>query len=263
MFLDYIEIWSDYNSKYSSNNNTAFIKEKQYNSSNWTEFWDVILSELSQPMTPFLYMWTLCCCCCCFLSCFFDRGCLCGCFCTTPSRQIPVQLLLYDLEWRLIPVKFFRTHHEHFPASQQRVMSHNSYPISTCAMTYTLTHSQACDEWHMHVHTQPYLHCQCSSLLVVVIQEIGHEGGVIRQILAHSQSDGLAGKLAVALYGLHVNADSRRHQGEEEWEEGDEEGGRTGSGHLPVGDCRSTWEPVCHSSSFHGCSHFNLRHFSS
>lgn len=64
-----------------------------------------------------------------------------------------------------------------------------------------------------------YLHSQCSSLLVVVVQQVGHKGGVVRQILAHSQSDGLAAELAVAPQGLQVNGQSWG-QHEEQQEDG-------------------------------------------
>lgn len=47
------------------------------------------------------------------------------------------------------------------------------------------------------------------------MEEIGHKGGVVRQILAHSQSDGLTAELTVALCGLHVNAQSRGAQEEQ------------------------------------------------
>lgn len=84
---------------------------------------------------------------------------------------------------------------------------------------------------HTHTHTrrmqQPtYLHGQRSCLLVVVVQQVGHEGGVVRQILAHSQSDGFAAELAVALHGLRVNGTRRRHheeQQEQGWDEAQRE----------------------------------------
>lgn len=59
-----------------------------------------------------------------------------------------------------------------------------------------------------------HLHGQRSRLLVIVMEEIGHKGGVVRQILAHSQSDWLTAELTVALCGLHVNAQSRGAQEE-------------------------------------------------
>lgn len=40
-------------------------------------------------------------------------------------------------------------------------------------------------------------------MLVVVVQEVGHEGGVVRQVLAHPQDDGLAGEQAVPSRGGH------------------------------------------------------------
>lgn len=64
-----------------------------------------------------------------------------------------------------------------------------------------------------------YLHSQGRRLLVVVIQKVGHEGGVVRQVLAHSQSDGLTAELTVALDVVYVNGKSRAHQEEEQVEE--------------------------------------------
>ena len=43
-----------------------------------------------------------------------------------------------------------------------------------------------------------YLHSESSCLLVVVVEDVGHEGGVVGQALAHAQGDGLAGEHAVA-----------------------------------------------------------------
>lgn len=81
-----------------------------------------------------------------------------------------------------------------------------------------------------------------------MIEEIGHKGGVVRQILAHSQSDGLTAELAVALCGLHVNAHSRGAQQEQQGD-GDRDPGRA---------TRRT--AACTSSS--GCLHLDARRLS-
>lgn len=47
-------------------------------------------------------------------------------------------------------------------------------------------------------HHVPYLHGESSRLLVVVVHDVGHEGGVIWQPLTHAQGDGLAGEQTVA-----------------------------------------------------------------
>lgn len=43
-----------------------------------------------------------------------------------------------------------------------------------------------------------YLHCKGCSLLVVMIEQVGHEGGVVGETLAHPQHDGLTREGAVA-----------------------------------------------------------------
>lgn len=54
----------------------------------------------------------------------------------------------------------------------------------------------------MSIHTSAavllYLHGEGCGLLVVVVEGVGHEGGVVGQPLAHAQRDGLAGEQAVA-----------------------------------------------------------------
>lgn len=59
-----------------------------------------------------------------------------------------------------------------------------------------------------------YLHGQGGRLLVVVVEDVGHEGGVVGQSLAHAQRDGLAGEQAVAA-GRRVHGDghARRQHG--------------------------------------------------
>ena len=51
-----------------------------------------------------------------------------------------------------------------------------------------------------------YLHCQCCRLLVIMIQKIGHEGSVIRQILAHPQGNRLTRKQTVPTYMAHKHS---------------------------------------------------------
>lgn len=121
-----------------------------------------------------------------------------------------------------------------------------------------LARSVICTHKHTHIHKiqrmqQPtYLHGQCSCLLVVVVQQVGHEGGVVRQILAHSQSDGFAAELTVALHGLHVNGTRRRHHEEqqEDWDEVQRE---------------LSWVSflaVFYTSCSAWCSHLHVIHFS-
>ena len=59
-----------------------------------------------------------------------------------------------------------------------------------------------------------YLHGEGGGLLVVVVQDVGHVGGVVRQPLAHSQRDGLTGEQAVApLRRIHGDGDAHRQHG--------------------------------------------------
>lgn len=59
-----------------------------------------------------------------------------------------------------------------------------------------------------------YLHGEGSGLLVVVVQGVGHEGGVVGQPLAHAQRDGLAGEQAVAASRrVHRDGHARRQHG--------------------------------------------------
>lgn len=59
-----------------------------------------------------------------------------------------------------------------------------------------------------------YLHRQSGGLLVVVVEEVGHEGGVVGEILAHSEADRLAGEHAVTAHRIHVDAQAAREQGQ-------------------------------------------------
>lgn len=49
-----------------------------------------------------------------------------------------------------------------------------------------------------HVSSVLYLHGESGSLLVVMVQYVGHEGGVVGQPLAHAQGDGLTGEQTMA-----------------------------------------------------------------
>lgn len=51
-------------------------------------------------------------------------------------------------------------------------------------------------------------------MLVVMVQDVGHEGGVVGQPLAHAQGDGLTGEETVApCRRIHGNGDARRQHG--------------------------------------------------
>lgn len=52
-----------------------------------------------------------------------------------------------------------------------------------------------------------YLHGKGGRLLVIVVEQVWHEGGVVGEILAHTESYGLTGECAVAFY--RVNEDGR------------------------------------------------------
>lgn len=54
------------------------------------------------------------------------------------------------------------------------------------------------DVSHMTCQQAVYLHGEGGGLLVVVVQDVGHEGGVVRQPLTHAQRHGLAGEQTVA-----------------------------------------------------------------
>lgn len=56
-----------------------------------------------------------------------------------------------------------------------------------------------------------YLHGEGGGLLVVVVEGVGHEGGVVGQPLAHAQRDGLAGEQAVAAR-RRVHGDGHAHR---------------------------------------------------
>lgn len=63
-------------------------------------------------------------------------------------------------------------------------------------------------------HKDRYLHGERRRLLVVVVQRVGHEGGVVGQTLAHAQGDGLAGERAVAARRrVHGDGHARRQHG--------------------------------------------------
>lgn len=60
-----------------------------------------------------------------------------------------------------------------------------------------------------------YLHGEGGRLLVVVVEDVGHEGGVVRQPLAHAQRDGLTGEQAVAARRrIHRDGHARREHGD-------------------------------------------------
>lgn len=81
--------------------------------------------------------------------------------------------------------------------------SQTRIPLEQQQSTYTHGYSQ-------------YLHGERGRLLVVVVEEVGHEGGVVRQVLAHPQSYWLTGKRTVALCCLHMDGQTG---GAEGWEE--------------------------------------------
>lgn len=65
--------------------------------------------------------------------------------------------------------------------------------------------------------TFTYLHGESGCLLVIVVEKVGHEGGVIGEILTHSEPYGLTGERAVAFHSVHENSratgeQSRRQQ---------------------------------------------------
>lgn len=53
--------------------------------------------------------------------------------------------------------------------------------------------------------TVTYLHCKGSRLLVVVVEQVGHEGSVVGEILTHSEPYGLTSECAVAFHRVHKN----------------------------------------------------------
>lgn len=56
-----------------------------------------------------------------------------------------------------------------------------------------------------------YLHGEGGRLLVVMVEHVWHEGGVVGQPLAHAQRDGLAGEQAVTpRRRVHRNGHARR-----------------------------------------------------
>lgn len=65
-----------------------------------------------------------------------------------------------------------------------------------------------------HGSDVPYLHGESSSLLVVVVQDVGHEGGVVGQPLTHAQGDGLTGEQTVAPgHSIHGDGDTHGQHG--------------------------------------------------
>lgn len=65
-----------------------------------------------------------------------------------------------------------------------------------------------------HISGVLYLHGEGGSLLVVMVQYVGHEGGVVGQPLAHAQGDGLTGEQAVApRRRVHGDGDAHRQHG--------------------------------------------------
>lgn len=51
-----------------------------------------------------------------------------------------------------------------------------------------------------------YLHGESGSLLIVVIEQVGHERGVVGETLTHPQCDRLTREGAVAACWLHVDS---------------------------------------------------------
>lgn len=110
---------------------------------------------------------------------------------------------------------------------------------------------------HLKDVGKPYLHGQCSCLLVVVVQKIGHEGGVVRQVLAHSQSDGLTAELTVAFYRVYVDGKSRADQEEQQVKDD----GETANGNVSSADNGfGFWMPVFGAFFSDKCLHFNVPH---
>lgn len=91
-------------------------------------------------------------------------------------------------------------------------------PLPICIMITALPHVRK--HPHTNTHTQLYLHGEGSSLLVVMVQQVGHEGGVVWKLLAHPQSNGLAAERTVAVLRLHMDgrAGGEEKQGDEEQE---------------------------------------------
>lgn len=61
----------------------------------------------------------------------------------------------------------------------------------------------------------PYLHGEGSGLLIIVIEQVGHKGCVVREALAHPKCDGLAGERAVTACRLHVDSHTCGQKGSE------------------------------------------------
>lgn len=88
----------------------------------------------------------------------------------------------------------FQTQHKDIPT--QRALRHNA-SFHTAAAAALL-----------------YLHGEGGRLLVVVVEGVGHEGGVVGQPLAHAQRDGLAGEQVVAARRrVHGDGHARRQHG--------------------------------------------------
>lgn len=54
--------------------------------------------------------------------------------------------------------------------------------------------------------TSTYLHGKSGCLLVVVVEQVGHEGGVVGEILTHTEPYGLTSECAVAFHRVHENS---------------------------------------------------------
>lgn len=65
-----------------------------------------------------------------------------------------------------------------------------------------------------HVSSVLYLHGESGGLLVIMVQYVWHEGGVVGQPLTHAQGDGLTGKQTVAPRSrIHGNGNTHRQHG--------------------------------------------------
>lgn len=62
--------------------------------------------------------------------------------------------------------------------------SESRIPLEQQQSTYTNSKTVRYTRAHTHRCSQ-YLHGERGRLLVVVVEEVGHEGGVVRQVLAH------------------------------------------------------------------------------
>lgn len=86
--------------------------------------------------------------------------------------------------------------HEHRISADARVLPHHGGTVDRTGRRGT------------------YLHGEGRGLLVVVVQYVGHVGGVVGKPLAHAKGYGLTSEQTVALHRrVHGDGDARRHHG--------------------------------------------------